>query len=207
MRLLRFASGGAFCLAVVVAAAVGRLDRTEYVSKLESEPIRYEVKFVPSRTLPPGRSRKVQDGADGELVRMVQYKVLDGKVLEKQVLWEIRREPTPAVFHYGSLGTDITRGYTRSGVATMEATAYCLCSICGTGSGRTSLGSEARRGIVAVDPNVIPLGTIVYVEGYGLAIAADTGGAIRGKRIDLCFNSHAEALQFGRRTVRVHVLR
>lgn len=207
MKLLRLASGAALCLAVVVAGAVGRLDRTEYVSKLESEPIRYEVKFVPSRELPPGRSKKMQDGADGELVRMVQYKMLDGKVLEKQVLWETRREPRPAVFHYGSRDTEITRGYTRSSVLSMEATAYCPCSICGTGSGKTSLGTEARRGIAAVDPSVIPLGTIVYVEGYGLAIAADTGGNIRGNRIDLCFNNHSEAIQFGRKTVRVHVLR
>lgn len=195
------------CLAVVVAGAVGRLDRTEYISKLESEPIRYEVRFVPSRELPPGRSKKVQDGADGELVRMVQYKVLDGKVLEKTVLWETRREPTPAVFHYGSRSTEISRGYTRSSVLPMEATAYCPCSSCGTGSGKTAMGAEARRGIAAVDPEVIPLGTIVYVEGYGLAIAADTGGNIRGNRIDLCFNSHSEALRFGRKTVRVHVLR
>lgn len=207
MKLLRLASGAALCLAVVVAGAVGRLDRTEYVSKLESKPIRYVVKFVPSRELPPGRSKKMQDGADGELVRMVQYKMLDGKVLEKRVLWETRREPRPAVFHYGSRNTEITRGYTRSSVLSMEATAYCPCSICGTGSGKTSLGTEARRGIAAVDPSVIPLGTIVYVEGYGLAIAADTGGNIRGNRIDLCFNTHSDAIQFGRKTVRVHVLR
>lgn len=207
MKLLRLASGATLCLAVVLAAAVDRLNRTEYVSKLESEPLRYEVKFVPSRELPPGRSKKVQDGADGEVVRMVQYTMLDGKVLDKQVLWESRREAKPAVFYYGSRETEITRGYTRSAVATMEATGYCPCSTCGTGSGKTSLGSEARRGIVAVDPQVIPLGSIVYVEGYGLAIAADTGSAIRGKRIDLCFNSHSEALQFGRRSVRVHVLR
>jgi 3D (Asp-Asp-Asp) domain-containing protein len=53
---------------------------------------------------------------------------------------------------------------------------------------------------------VIKLGTYVYVEGYGFAIAADTGGAIKGNRIDLCFNSRREALNFGRKTVKVHIL-
>jgi 3D (Asp-Asp-Asp) domain-containing protein len=47
----------------------------------------------------------------------------------------------------------------------------------------------------------------VYVEGYGFAIACDTGGAIKGNKIDLCFNSRSTALRHGRRTVRVHVLK
>lgn len=70
---------------------------------------------------------------------------------------------------------------------------------------RTATGMLAQRGVVAVDPAVIPLGTRVYVEGYGGAIAADTGGAIRGKRIDLCFNTYEEAIRFGRHPVRVHI--
>jgi 3D (Asp-Asp-Asp) domain-containing protein len=63
------------------------------------------------------------------------------------------------------------------------------------------------RGIVAVDPNVIPMGTKLYVEGYGEAIAADQGGAIKGNRIDLFFGSHQEALNFGKRTVKVTILK
>ena len=56
-----------------------------------------------------------------------------------------------------------------------------------TGTGRTYLGLKAERGIVAVDPRVIPLGARVHVEGYGEALAADIGSAIKGNRIDLCF--------------------
>ncbi|MFN4034147.1 MAG: 3D domain-containing protein, partial [Fimbriimonadales bacterium] len=77
----------------------------------------------------------------------------------------------------------------------------------GTGSGRTASGLPAGYGLVAVDPRVIPLGTVLYIEGYGMAIAADTGRAIRGHTIDLCFATRAQALQFGRRQVRVHILR
>ena len=59
---------------------------------------------------------------------------------------------------------------------------------------------------VAVDSSVIPLGSKVYVEGYGVAIASDTGGAIKGNKIDLFMNSESECLQFGRRPVTVTIL-
>ena len=86
----------------------------------------------------------------------------------------------------------------------MEATAYLPTD--GNGSGLTAMGIMAARGVVAVDPQVIPLGSRVYIPGYGIAIAADTGGAIVGDRIDLCMESYGEAMDFGRRNVEVYVL-
>jgi 3D (Asp-Asp-Asp) domain-containing protein len=70
----------------------------------------------------------------------------------------------------------------------------------------TASGMKAQRGVVAVDPSVIPLGTRVHVEGYGNAIAADTGSAIKGNRIDLCFDTLEECLSYGRRRVKVTIL-
>ncbi|MDF1542259.1 MAG: 3D domain-containing protein [Anaerosomatales bacterium] len=75
----------------------------------------------------------------------------------------------------------------------------------GVGS-RTATGAQAVHGVMAVDPSVIPLGTRVYIPGYGNAVAADTGGAISGSKIDLCFNTRAEALSWGRRTVTITIL-
>lgn len=72
--------------------------------------------------------------------------------------------------------------------------------------GTTRSGERARFGIVAVDPKLIPLGTWVYVEGYGPGLAADVGGAIKGARIDLCFNSSAQARAWGRKKARVWVV-
>lgn len=86
----------------------------------------------------------------------------------------------------------------------MEASAYLPTD--GNGAGITATGAVARRGIVAVDPDVIPLGTRVYIPGYGTAVAADTGGAIRGNKIDLCMESYGEAINFGRRSVEVYIL-
>mgnify|MGYP000879918787 CR=1 FL=1 len=68
------------------------------------------------------------------------------------------------------------------------------------------IGMPLQRGVVAVDPNVVPMGTRLYVESYGEAIAADQGGAIKGKRVDLFFDSRQEALDWGIRTVEVTIL-
>lgn len=89
----------------------------------------------------------------------------------------------------------------------MVATAYCPRKCCGSLNGRTATGRKAEYGIVAVDPRLIPLGTTLYIDRYGFAIAADTGRKIKGARIDLCFPTHKEASQFGRKTVKVLLVR
>lgn len=91
---------------------------------------------------------------------------------------------------------------------TMEATAYtAYCTGCsGTTANGTDLRSNPGAKVIAVDPNVIPLGTKVWVEGYGEAIAADTGGAIKGNRIDVFIPSQDSAMDWGRRTVTVKIL-
>lgn len=87
----------------------------------------------------------------------------------------------------------------------MIATAYTAgCSGC---SGTTASGKPAGHGIVAVDPRYIPLGTHLYIPGYGRAFAGDTGGAIRGNRIDLGFDSSRDAMSFGRRPIVVYVVK
>jgi 3D (Asp-Asp-Asp) domain-containing protein len=70
----------------------------------------------------------------------------------------------------------------------------------------TFTGERARFGIAAVDPKVIPLKSLLYIEGYGPALAADIGGAIKGRRVDLCFNSTREANAFGVKKTRVYLL-
>lgn len=88
---------------------------------------------------------------------------------------------------------------------TMDASAYSSQDP-GNGS-HTARGNLLRRGLVAVDPDMIPLGTELYIEGYGYAVADDTGGAIRGNKIDLAMDSHEEAIYFGRQEVVVYILK
>jgi 3D (Asp-Asp-Asp) domain-containing protein/LysM repeat protein len=91
---------------------------------------------------------------------------------------------------------------------TVEATAYTAdCEGC---SGVTATGVDLKENpdakVIAVDPDVIPLGSKVYVEGYGYATAEDTGGAIQGNKIDVFIPSKDQAVDFGRKTVNVQVL-
>ena len=80
----------------------------------------------------------------------------------------------------------------------VDAVAYHL-------PGRTASGLQVRKGVVAVDPELIPLGTRLFVPGYGNAVAADVGVAIKGRIIDLWMPSNAEARSWGRKTVVITV--
>ena len=89
----------------------------------------------------------------------------------------------------------------------VSSTAYtAYCSGC---SGRTKTGINLRANpnmkVIAVDPKVIPLGTKVWVEGYGTAIAADTGGAIKGNKIDVFMSTKKKAYAWGRKTITIKV--
>lgn len=90
----------------------------------------------------------------------------------------------------------------------MQSTAYTAsCKGC---SGITKTGINLKKNpnvkVIAVDPKVIPLGTKVFVEGYGEAIAGDIGGAIKGNKIDVFISNYGQALQWGRKTVKVQIL-
>ena len=79
-------------------------------------------------------------------------------------------------------------------VGKFKCTTYCPCDICNEGWGTTATGNPLTPWYtIAVDPRVIPLGSTVYIEGLGTFKAHDTGGAIKGHKIDVCISSHAEA--------------
>lgn len=90
----------------------------------------------------------------------------------------------------------------RNLIGKFELTAYCACTKCcgANAKGITASGTKVTKGrTIAVDTNVIPMGSKVYIEGVGERVAEDRGGAIKGNRIDVYFGSHQEALNFGRR--------
>jgi len=92
-------------------------------------------------------------------------------------------------------------------VYTMNASAYCPGPCCNGPYKNTALGTPIKPGVIAVDPKVIPLRSWVWVEGRGIYQAMDTGGAIKGQRIDIAHTTHAAALEFGRRPLKVFVIK
>ena len=120
------------------------------------------------------------------------YRVLSGGAEYDPVALGIVEEHAPQV----------SRGGGRS--VYVSATAY---SAYDPGNGnRTATGTPVRHGVIAVDPSVIPLGTRVFIPGYGEAVAEDIGYAINGNRIDVAFDTHAEALMFGRQDLEIFIM-
>jgi 3D (Asp-Asp-Asp) domain-containing protein len=149
-------------------------------------------------------------GREGLDERMVEALYADGKPAATfPHAWTVLQTPVNQLIAVGTRAMLASRGtFAGHEYMMLEATAYYPGpNNFGGGVGpRTAIGLAAQRGVVAVDPSVIPLGSRVYVEGYGYAIAGDTGGAIQGMRIDLCFNTYDEAIHFGRQTVKVYII-
>ena len=89
-------------------------------------------------------------------------------------------------------------------IVLFEATGYSYN--CGNGDGVTATGTVPRPGVISVDPRVIPLRTELWIDGYGYERAEDTGGVIKGHKLDLFFETEDEAWAWGRRMVRVEVI-
>lgn len=176
------------------------------------KPVRFETEKTFSRLLRPGQVKQTRAGVNGE--KAVRYRVRyeNGKEVKRTVLDSVMRtQPINKIVSIGYEGRYSSRSgnYRTERIISMSASAYDPGPrSCGKyATGRTSCGLRAGKGVVAVDPRVISLGSRLYIEGYGFAIAGDVGGAIKGNKIDLGFNTYREAINFGRKKVVVHILR
>lgn len=170
--------------------------REEYITETEQLP--FQTKWLPSNQLELDQRVVAQTGQMGEKNRLFKSVYENGKLISTGLEREwIAKPPQDHIINYGTnvVVRDLTLPdgkvvqYWRK--IRMLATAYSAAT---SGKekdhpeyGRTRLGLTAGRGIVAVDPRVINLGSNVYVPGYGEALAGDTGGRIKGKRVDLGF--------------------
>ncbi len=194
-------------------------DMTIEITRVEKEVITEteEVDFKTLRqndgNLEKGKTRVEREGKIGVKKIKIEITYEDGEEVDREVLSEeVTEDPVNKVVKIGTKEpkpATTTPVVSRSSSAVsrslrVEATAY---SSQDPGVGTiTATGAQLRHGIIAVDPRVIPLGTKIYVPGYGYGIAADTGGAIKGNRIDLAFENRSDALRFGRqmKTIRIY---
>lgn len=189
-------------------------NRTETIEEIAEVP--FETETVTNPELNEGVQNVLVEGVNGEQKTTVKVVYAAGKEVSREtVATEITLAPVKQVVEIGAAPTvkGIDGVYQFEKELTMTATAY-TADYGSTGKhpgdpyfGITASGARARVGIVAVDPAVIPLGTELYIDGYGYAVAGDTGSAIKGNKIDLYFNSYTECMQFGRQKIAVYILK
>ncbi|QNU67190.1 DUF348 domain-containing protein [Ruminiclostridium herbifermentans] len=197
--------------------------RVDEETVTEAIPIPFKTITKENDRLDVGIKNTVREGKEG--VREKIYKVVyeNGKQITKQLVKEVvSQNPLDKIVEVGTvLNYKTSRGDTLrfSKAIDMKATSY-TSSFKDTGKnpgdpgfGITATGVKARKGIIAVDPKVIPLGTRVYVEvpgkaaDYGYAVAADTGSAIKGNKIDVYLDSDSAVEAWGVKKVRVYILK
>lgn len=188
--------------------------RVEKVTDVVEESIDFAVETKSDSSLLKGKEKVVTKGEEGKVSRTYELTKENGKVVDKVLQSEeVIQEPTTKVVAVGT--KVVTASVSRSNSSSsnskefyVTATAYTAdCDGC-SGISATGLNLKANPDmkVIAVDPSVIPLGTKVWVEGYGNAIAADKGSAIKGKKIDVFVNSEQKANKWGRKKVRIKIL-
>lgn len=181
----------------------------------EYETVKYTTKKVKTDDLYVGETKVETEGENGKIEYVYSVTYTDGEETERTLV--SKTVVKEAVEKTVLVGTKVKSSFKKTSstpktykkVIAMSASAYTYGN---DGGNVTATGIATCRGIVAVDPRVIPLGTKLYIESedgkyiYGTAVASDTGGAIKGNRIDLFVESERECRAFGRRTVNVYIL-
>ncbi len=186
--------------------------RVEKVTDVVEEPVQFAVVTKKDESLEKGQEKIISTGKQGRVSKQYEVVLENGQEVSRKLMTEqnvLKKQDKVVAVGTKDLAMQVSRGEVETGKEFyVEATAYtAYCNGC---SGRTATGLDVRANpnmkVIAVDPRVIPLGTKVYVDGYGYAVAADTGGAIKGYIIDLLMPSKAEAYRWGRKKVKIKIL-
>lgn len=179
------------------------------------EEIAFDTEKKNDSSLEKGEEKVLTEGKNGKVHKTYQVTYENGKEVDRQLVDEdIQEESVTRVVAVGTketvqtLSTNGSSSSANGKTLTMTASAFTAsCSGC---SGYTATGlnlkANPNQKVIAVDPSVIPLGTKVWVEGYGEAIAGDTGGNIKGNRIDVHVPNKSKATNWGVRNVQVKIL-
>ncbi|WP_088105949.1 G5 and 3D domain-containing protein [Halalkalibacter urbisdiaboli] len=196
-----------------------RVIRVEKVTDVVEETVAFGTVTRKDNNLDNGKEKVVQAGEAGQVNKHYEVILEDGEEVSRELIeTETVRESQDKIVAVGTRPTapSVSRGSSPTQSAegkkgrtfTVTATAYTAsCNGCsGITATGINLNNNRNAKVIAVDPNVIPLGSRVYVEGYGNAIAGDTGGAIKGNKIDVHVATQAEARRWGRKQVKITIL-
>lgn len=176
--------------------------KEEFVTKKHIVSFRTEQKE--DRTLERGTQKVIREGIEGQREEVVKIVYKDNKRIRREIVSSrIIEEPVNKIVALGvlQLASRGGRKFEFERIMDVRATAYTS-----TGN-RTCTGRVPQVGTIAVDPNVIPLGSRLYVDGYGFGRAEDTGGLIKGNTIDVFLSSEREARRWGVRSTKVYILK
>ncbi|WP_068986580.1 MULTISPECIES: G5 and 3D domain-containing protein [Lysinibacillus] len=191
--------------------------RVEKVIDVVEDSLDFAIEKKQDASLQKGKQKVVTAGQEGVITRTYEVVKENGKVVAKNLQSEkVVKEPKKQVVAVGTKSVvasaaTVSRGSKEPASGKefyVTATAYTpYCNGCsGTSATGINLRSSSGLKVIAVDPSVIKLGSKVWVEGYGTAIAGDTGGAIKGNKIDILVQTEAQASNWGVRKVRIKVL-
>ncbi|MFJ7685429.1 G5 and 3D domain-containing protein [Peribacillus butanolivorans] len=190
--------------------------RIEKVTDVVEEPVDFAVITKKDDSLSKGKENIVKEGKDGLISKKYEVIKENGKEVKRKLLSEkvVNKKQDKVI----TVGTKTTVAQASRGASNVNSTSgkeiyvssTAYTASCKGCSGVTSTGVDLKSNpdakIIAVDPSVIPMGSKVYVEGYGYAVAADKGGAIKGNRIDVFFSSKNDAYRWGVKKVKIRVL-
>lgn len=196
---------------LVTENAVIKVIRVEKVTDVVEEPINFAVVTQKDKSMAKGTKKVLKQGQEGLAQRHYEVTKENGQEVSRNLISEkVLKGKQDQVVAVGTMAnTEIaSRGGTVVKEFYVNSTAYTAsCNGC---SGTTATGINLRANpnvkVIAVDPRIIPLGTKVYVEGYGYAVAADTGSSIKGYKIDVFFAAKADAYRWGNRKVKIKIL-
>jgi uncharacterized protein YabE (DUF348 family) len=181
-----------------------QVKRVTFEEVSEEEEIPYTTTKINDYSVQIGTSEVKSEGVTGLSKKTYKVMYVDGEetsreLIDTQVLKE-KQDKVIAVGTRSNLGIPEGLQYTKK-ISGVKAVAYYF-----SGNPVGAYGLPCKYGTVAVDPSVIPLGTRLYIEGYGYAIANDTGSSIKGNIVDLYMESYSQCCQWGARTVNVYIL-
>ncbi|KGA96455.1 hypothetical protein AJ85_10255 [Alkalihalobacillus alcalophilus ATCC 27647 = CGMCC 1.3604] len=207
--------------------------RVEKVTDVVEETVSFGTVTKKDNTLESGKEKVVDEGEEGKVEKHYEVVFEDGEEVSRELVKEeivkesadrviavgtkpepvqVARSSTPSSSNQSSSNKSESNQSSSSAsdnkTFTVTATAYTAgCNGC---SGVTATGINLKNNpnmkVIAVDPSIIPLGSRVEVEGYGVAIAGDTGGSISGNKIDVHVPTKAEAQRWGRKQVKITIL-